>query len=149
MNLKCFFANTGQKDIREARRQIDMLAMETLQPKNEEDEALEYHFWEELRHECLMPELAGFDANTELKEKLAELRNSALMMFFVSNCLWMIIIMVLVKQSQLKTLGVDVLGLSFLVVYGTVTFFQFLAYHSSIFYCLKTICLKEKSSSKF
>ena len=87
----------------------------------------ENDFWENLRQARLVPELAGFDGNTELKDKLVDMRNSAVMIFFVANALWMIIIMVLVRQSELKTLGVDLIGLSFLLVYGTIIILQFLA----------------------
>lgn len=75
----------------------------------------------------MKPQVAAFSSSTELKEKLAELRNSVLTIFFVSNALWMVVIMVLVKQSQLKALGVDVIGLSFLFTYGAVTLLQFFA----------------------
>lgn len=129
-----FFAE--QKQISVARRQLEMLPTETLEPINEYDEAKEYTFWDSLRQQCLLPESAIFTDNAELKTKLADLRNSVVMIFFVANALWMVVIMVLVKQTRLKTLGVDVLGLSFLIVYGTVTFCQFLA---MIFHRLTTL----------
>jgi chitin synthase len=117
---------SGQKAIRNARREIRRVPTNLLEYINN-DNGNEYRFWEELCQACLTPEIVGFDGNTELKEKLVELRNSSLMVFLVANTLWMIIILVLVKQNNLKALGVDVIGLSFLFVYGTIIILQFLA----------------------
>ncbi|EDO44996.1 predicted protein, partial [Nematostella vectensis] len=112
--------------IRHARRQLDRCRTIDLEVDNSDDGA-EYDFWDGLREACLKPELAGFDGNTELKDKLEDLRNTTLMVFLISNVLWMIVIMVLVKHSNLKLLGVDFVGLMFLSVYGTIILFQFIA----------------------
>ncbi|XP_031575148.1 uncharacterized protein LOC116308782 isoform X2 [Actinia tenebrosa] len=123
---KLQYANQGQKVIRKARRELLRVPTHLLEYYNN-DGGDEYEFWENLRQSRLIPEMAGFDGNTELKEKLQDLRNSAVMIFLVANTLWMIVIMVLVRQSSLKTLGVDLIGLSFLLVYGTIIILQFLA----------------------
>ena len=56
-----------------------------------------------------------------------ELRNTSLVVFAVANALWMIIILTLVQQEDLKVLGVDIIGLGFLTIYGCIFVIQFLA----------------------
>ena len=90
------------------------------------DDGIEYEFWEGLRQTCLIPELCGFDQTSELKEKLIELRNTTLLIFGVTNALWMIIILTLVRQKDLKVFGIDVIGLGFLTIYGFIFVLQFL-----------------------
>ena len=92
-----------------------------------QDDAIEYEFWEGLRQSCLVPELSAFDQTSELKEKLVELRNTTLLIFGVSNALWMVMIVALAQQKDLKVFGVDVIGLAFLLVYGVLIILQFLA----------------------
>ena len=92
-----------------------------------QDDAIEYEFWEGLRQTCLVPELSAFDQTSELKEKLVELRNTTLLIFGVSNALWMVMIVALAQQKDLKVFGVDVIGLAFLLVYGVLIILQFLA----------------------
>ena len=116
----------GQMKIRQTRREMDRLPLYHLDVNND-DEGAEYEFWEGLRQTCLLPELSGFGQTSELKEKLVELRNTTLLIFAVSNALWLIIIMTLVQHQSLKFLGVDVAGLCFLAVYGMIFILQFLA----------------------
>lgn len=92
-----------------------------------QDDGIEYEFWEGLRQTCLVPELSAFDQTSELKEKLVELRNTTLLIFGVSNALWMVIVLTLVQQKDLKVFGVDVIGLAFLLIYGFLIILQFLA----------------------
>ena len=66
----------------------------------------------------LIPEMSAFDQTSELKEKLVELRNTILLVFGVSNALWMIIILTLVQHKDLNIFGVDIVGLGFLTIYG-------------------------------
>ena len=56
-----------------------------------------------------------------------ELRNTSLVVFAVTNALWIIIILTLVQQKDLKVLGVDIIGLGFLTIYGCIFVIQFLA----------------------
>lgn len=49
------------------------------------------------------------------------------MVFAVTNALWMIIILTLVQHKDLKVLGVDIIGLGFLTIYGCIFVIQFLA----------------------
>ena len=92
-----------------------------------QDDGIEYEFWEGLRQTCLVPELGAFDQTSELKEKLVELRNTTLLVFGVSNALWMVIILTLVQHKDLKVFGVDAIGLAFLLIYGFLIILQFLA----------------------
>lgn len=79
-----------------------------------------------LRQACLVPESAIFGAVEELKEKLEDLRNNTLMVFFVANAIWMIFLVTLIDQEHLKFLGTNVLGLVFLCIYGFIITIQFL-----------------------
>lgn len=67
-----------------------------------------------------------FGAVEELKEKLEDLRNSALMVFAIANVIWIILIMSLLKQQNLKVMGTNVLGFAFLCIYGFIIVIQFL-----------------------
>ena len=113
----------GQKKLRRTRRELDRLPLSYL----DVDDRNEYEFWESLRQECLVPELSAFDQTSELKAKLVELRNTTLIVFAVTNALWMIIILTLVQHKDLKVLGVDIIGLGFLTIYGCIFVVQFVA----------------------
>ena len=112
--------------IRHTRRELNRLPLFYLDDDNNDD-GMEYRFWEGLRQKCLVPELSGFDQTSKLKEKLVELRNTTLMIFGVTNALWMITILSLVRHKDLKVLSVDVIGLAFLTIYGFIFVLQFLA----------------------
>ena len=120
------FSNAGQEKIRHTRRELDRLPLYYMDVDNQDD-GIEYEFWEGLRQTCLIPELSAFDQTAKLKEKLVELRNTTLVIFGVTNALWMIIILTLVQQKDLKVLGVDIIGLGFLAIYGFIFVIQFLA----------------------
>ena len=120
------FSNSGQEKIRRTRRELDRLPLYYMDVDNN-DNGIEYEFWEGLRQACLIPELSAFDQSAKLKEKLVELRNTTLVVFGVTNVLWMIIILTLVQHKDLKVLGVDVIGLGFLIIYGLIFVIQFLA----------------------
>ena len=121
-----FFFCPDQIKLRHTRRELDRLPLLYLDVDNQDD-GIEYEFWEGLRQTCLIPELSAFDQTSKLKEKLVELRNTALLVFGVSNALWMIIILTLARQKDLKVFGVDVIGLVFLLIYGFLIALQFLA----------------------
>ena len=85
-----------------------------------------YSFLAGLRKACLVPESAIFGAVEELKEKLEELRNSALVVFAIANAIWIIFLVTLIQQEHLTVLDTNVLGLAFLAIYGTIQVIQFL-----------------------
>ena len=122
----CPYFCSGQIKLRHTRRELDRLPLLYLDVDNQDD-GIEYEFWEGLRQTCLVPELSAFDQTSELKEKLEELRNTTLLIFGVSNALWMVMIVALGQQKDLKVLGVDVIGLAFLLIYGVLLILQFLA----------------------
>ena len=124
--LLFFFLNPGQEKIRHTRRELDRLPLDYMDVDNQDD-GIEYEFWEGLRQACLIPERSAFDQTAKLKEKLVELRNTTLVIFGVTNVLWMIIILTLVQHKDLKVLGVDIIGLGFLAIYGFIFVIQFLA----------------------
>ena len=117
---------SGQIKIRHTRRELDRLPLHYLDEGNQDDYN-ECKFWEELRQLCLIPELSAFDQTSKLKEKLVGLRNTTLMIFGAANVLWMTIILNLAQHKDLKVLGVDIIGLGFLTVYGFIFVLQFLA----------------------
>lgn len=90
-----------------------------------------------LRQACLVPESAVFGAVAELKEKLEDLRDNTLMVFAIANAIWIILIMALVVQKNLEVFGTNVLGFSFLCVYGFLIVIQFLTllWHRGVTLC--------------
>ena len=78
-----------------------------------------------------------FGAVEELKEKLEDLRDSALMVFAIANVIWIILIMALVEQKNLKVMGTNVLGFAFLCIYGFLIVIQFLTllWHRAVTFC--------------
>ena len=117
---------SGQIKIRHTRRELDRLPLYYLDVDNQDD-GIEYEFWEGLRQICLIPELSAFDQTSTLEEKLVELRNTTLLIFGVTNALWILITLTLVQRKDLKVSGVDIVGLGVLTVYGFIVFLQFLA----------------------
>lgn len=119
---------SDQLKVRQTRFEIDRLPLLFMDVDNGDDGA-EYEFWEGLRQCRLLPEASAFAAGnlSNLKEKLVELRNSTLITFTIVNALWLMILMTLARHQNLKVLGVDVIGLSFLAVYGLIMLIQFAA----------------------
>ncbi|XP_045184960.2 uncharacterized protein LOC123542969 isoform X2 [Mercenaria mercenaria] len=88
----------------------------------------EYEFWDNLRNLCLMPQSTAFGLEDDLKAKLGDLRNAWLMIFAVSNTLWLILIYTLADKGQiLSVFGSNPIGLVVLVLFGLVLIIQFLA----------------------
>ncbi|XP_046555805.1 uncharacterized protein LOC124265054 [Haliotis rubra] len=87
----------------------------------------ECDFWRQLIDKCLKPTSKTFGIEAELKGRLGELRNSWLMVLAVSNSLWLILIITLAAKTQFKIFGANSLGLSFLLIFGTLLVIQFLA----------------------
>ena len=86
----------------------------------------EFDFWTGLREVCLLPEQAAFSSSDELKSKLEELRNAALLMLGISNIIWITLMLSIMAQGQkLAILGTNFLGLSFLILFTLVLILQF------------------------
>lgn len=122
---KVQYPSESQRRIRRAREETNKIVVLDLKTDNQDD-GLEYYFWDGLRQECLVPESAIFGAVEELKEKLEELRNSTLLVFAVSNLIWIILLLTLVRQEHLKVMGTNAIGFAFLAIYGFVIVIQFL-----------------------
>ncbi|XP_022802804.1 uncharacterized protein LOC111340249 isoform X2 [Stylophora pistillata] len=88
----------------------------------------EITFWEKLLEEGFLSPHNAASASTSSAEKdLQKLRITTFWVFGVSNFLWMILILTLVPRRDLKILGLDVIALSFLIIYGGIFIVQFLA----------------------
>ena len=87
----------------------------------------EYVFWDRLRKICLLTEQGAFSQSEELHSKLFELRNSAIVIFAVTNVLWMVIMMALLYQGQkLTVLNSNFLSVAFLIIYAIIMIVQFI-----------------------
>ncbi|XP_052786371.1 uncharacterized protein LOC128221808 [Mya arenaria] len=88
----------------------------------------EYDFWDNLRNICLLPQSTAYGLEEDLKAKLGDLRNAWLMVFAVSNALWMVLIYTLANQGELLSVaGSNPVGLVVLVLFSFVLVIQFLA----------------------
>ena len=127
---------SAQRRIQRAREEMNKVQLQELKSVNQ-DQGAEHQFWEGLRQTCLLPETAGFGAVAELKEKLEELRDSTIMVFAIANAIWIILLMTLIKETHLKVLGTNVLGLIFLCIYGFLVVLQFitLLWHRGVTAC--------------
>ncbi|KXJ20584.1 Caskin-1 [Exaiptasia diaphana] len=124
------YATSAQREIHQTRKIVDKVNPIEIDGK-------ELRFWEMLRSRCLLPESAVFGSMTELKEKLEDLRDSFLTVFAIANVMWIIVIITLDKQAELKVKGTNAIGLVFLFVFGLVIVIQFL---TMIFHRLSTLC---------
>lgn len=103
---------------------VDVAFVESGQnyPENEID------FWEKLLDKgFLSPHNAALASSPSAEENLRKLRTTTLWVFCVSNMLWMMLILTLVQKRDLKILGLDVIALSFLIIYGGIFVAQFVA----------------------
>lgn len=62
-----------------------------------------------------------------LKKSLEDLRNETVLVFTVTNIIWIVLITLLAQHADLTVLHTNALGLGFLVVYGLIVVIQFLA----------------------
>jgi chitin synthase len=115
-------ATTMERAQMETKHEIDALKTHNLKTVRPE----EYDFWECLRQQRLLPESTVFAHDLELKEKLIELRNSTLLVFAITNVIWLILISTLVTKAQLNVLDTNALGLAFLIVFGLILCIQFI-----------------------
>ncbi|WAR09210.1 CHS-like protein [Mya arenaria] len=92
-------------------------------PKLETEEA---EFWVKIQ-DRIKPE-ENRDTDNMLKGKLVDLRNTWLLLFSISNTLWMILIFTMASNAQLlKVVGSNPLGLVVLTIFLIVLTLQFLA----------------------
>ena len=88
----------------------------------------EITFWKELLEQgFLSPIDEALASTSSAEEDLRKLRTTTLWVFGVCNMIWMALILTLVQKADLKILGLDVIALSFLIIYGGIFVAQFLA----------------------
>ena len=92
----------------------------------EDGDGIEDEFWTRLRELRLLPESKAFGQYSELANKLADLRNSALLCLIVANVVWIILIYTLTEKTELDVIHTNPFGLAFLVVFGVILAIQFL-----------------------
>jgi hypothetical protein len=86
-------------------------------------------FWSQAVTNKLDPKLESISNVGGLKQKLRHLRNVAIIVLFMLNALW-ILVMVELAQDQTQSLNIfhtNPLGFVFLLVYGSIFFVQFLS----------------------
>ena len=89
----------------------------------------EESFWKQLTESKLDPKHESISNVGGLKQKLSSLRNVAIIVLFLINAIW-ILVMVELAQAQTESLNIfstNPLGFLFLLVYGSIFFVQFLA----------------------
>ena len=123
--LLLLFSNSGQKKIRHTRRELDRLPLYYMDVDNQDD-GIEYEFWEGLRQACLIPELSAFNRTAKLKEELVKLRNMALVIYGLISVVWIIVLLSFVQHNYLKVLIIDI-GVGFQPLYGFIYVVQFVA----------------------
>lgn len=89
----------------------------------------EESFWSQVVSDKLDPKLESISNVDGLKQKLRQLRNVAIIVLFMLNALW-IVLMVELAQEQTQSLNIfhtNPLGFVFLMVYGTILVVQFMS----------------------
>ena len=83
-----------------------------------QDNGIEYEFWEGFRQACLIPELSAFNQTAKLKDELVKLRNMALVIYGLINVLWIIFLLSFVQVNNFRDIQ---------LLYGLIYIIQFLA----------------------
>ena len=112
-----WFSNLGQEKIQHTRRELDRLPLYYMDVDNQ-DNGIEYEFWEGFRQACLIPELSAFNQTAKLKDELVKLRNMALVIYGLINVLWIIFLLSFVQVNNFRDIQ---------LLYGLIYIIQFLA----------------------
>ena len=82
----------------ETRRRVEKLPIKNLSDLAEQDEECkkEFDFWTELVTNELKPESATLGKVDELKEKLRNLRNIAILVLLLTNIMWIVFLYTLI-----------------------------------------------------
>ncbi|XP_053388115.1 uncharacterized protein LOC123541765 isoform X2 [Mercenaria mercenaria] len=95
-------------------------------------------FWTDLIKLCLVPQSSAFGSENTLKERLSKLRNTWLVIFALSNILWLILISTLAAEGHLLSVfGSNPVGFIVVVLFGFILILQFLAMFVHRFSTLK------------
>lgn len=116
-----------ERKIREARHDLGKVNLWLLKDDGDgEEKGKEHNFWLKLRELRLIPESKAFGLNAELADKLADLRNSAVLCLLVVNSIWLILVGTLAAHTELDVISTNPLGVAFLIVFGFILAIQFL-----------------------
>ncbi|XP_019626126.1 PREDICTED: uncharacterized protein LOC109471283 [Branchiostoma belcheri] len=122
-----------QEKVKKKMREKTRLDMEDGEPMMKK----QHRMWEQLKESCLKAEddleVNSSNDNT-LKDKLKDLRDSAIKVLSVVNVLWLVFIVTIAKSDVLHISGHNPLGILSLAVFGLIQVFQFLAmvYHRTM-----------------
>ena len=134
-----------------AKATISELPHQVLGDDDDDERKLENEFWTELKKVGLEPDSEEYNEVSididiftcictppillvlfvpaqvaPLKKELKELRNQTVLVFVVTNIIWIVLITLLAQHANLTVLGTNALGLGFLVIYGLIFSLQFL-----------------------
>ena len=113
------------------------------------DKKLEYLFWERLAENTLKPESANLGKVEELKEKLKNLRNLALLVLLLSNIMWIVFLYTLVFPELTDyNLPDRAFSLLFLAIFSVIIFIQFVAMLFHRFITLVHLLARTKLKNK-
>ena len=113
------------------------------------DKLLEYRFWENLAEYTLKPESANLGKVEELKEKLKNLRNLALLVLLLTNIMWIVFLYTLVfPQLTDYNLPDRAFSLLFLAIFSVIILIQFIAMIFHRFVTLVHLLARTKIKNK-
>ena len=113
------------------------------------DKVLEYRFWESLAEHTLKPESANLGKVEELKEKLKNLRNLALLVLLLTNIMWIVFLYTLVfPQLTDYNLPDRAFSLLFLAIFSVIILIQFIAMIFHRFVTLVHLLARTKIKNK-
>ena len=110
------------------RTQVEQALTLNLADVASEEGKQEYVFWKNLADDKLKPESANLGKVDELKEKLRDLRNVALLVLLLVNIMWIVFLYTLVFPQLTKyNLPDRAFSLLFLAIFSIIVFIQFVA----------------------
>jgi chitin synthase len=88
----------------------------------------ELNFWRSASRLWLKPQLSDYQRGKvkNLQSGLKGLRNQVVLLFLVTNVLWIVLIETMARHTELRLAETNAIGLIFLAVYGVVIAIQFL-----------------------
>ena len=113
------------------------------------DKKMEYTFWKNLAETTLKPESANLGKVEELKEKLKDLRNLALLVLLLTNIMWIVFLYTLIfPQLTDYNLPDRAFSLLFLAIFSVIILIQFIAMVFHRFITLVHLLARTKIKNK-
>ena len=113
------------------------------------DRDLEYKFWHDLAERVLKPESANLGKVEELKQKLLDLRNLALLVLLLMNIMWIVFLYTLVfPQLSRYNLPERAFSLLFLAIFSVIIVIQAVAMMFHRFITLVHLLARTKIKNK-